>query len=175
MSDQYVVIGIDPGKRTGMFLFSPKVRLGGCIVTPKPFNAWQEFDANEAPKVLHAEIADAVGRYGHFGVHIAVERFIINARTAKLSQQSDALEITGMVKGFAALHCANPVRQYMKANLKFANDEALTRAGWRSPKMRHATDAARQAFALLKDVDYPTWARVSDGGMMESDDRGETT
>ena len=75
-----------------------------------------------------------------------------------------------MVKAFAALHTSNQVRQYMKANLKFANDAALRRAGWYSSKLGHATDAARQAYALLKDVDYPEWLAVSNGAMMKIDD-----
>lgn len=109
-------------------------------------------------------------------VHIAVEKFIINARTARLSQQSEALEVTGMVKAIAAVSQLGAagrvdVRQYLKSNLKFASDEALKRAHWYSVRERHANDAARQAFALLKDVDYPLWCRVSEGAMIESDDR----
>jgi hypothetical protein len=153
------VIGIDPGKTTGMFTYSP----GGE-------GSWYEFGAEEAPRVLHNTITDRTHTYGASGVFIAVERFIINARTAKSTQQTDALEVTGMVKGFAALLTPNPVRQYMKANLRFANDVGLRKAGWYSPKMGHATDAARQAYALLKDVHYPSWLDVANGAMMKIDD-----
>lgn len=173
MSDErspFVVVGIDPGKTTGMFMYSPKGRLGGYRHELKPFYAWQQFGAEDAALALHSEIVDLTSRYGPSGVFIAVERFIINSRTAKSSQQSDALEITGMVKGFARLQSPNPVRQYMKANLKFANDSALRRAGWYSAQMDHATDAARQAYALLKDVHYPSWLDVSNGAMMKIDD-----
>lgn len=163
-------MGIDPGKTTGMFLYSPIDRFGGYQPEPKPLYAWQQFGAEDAALALHSEIGDLAARYGSDNLHIAVERFIINARTAKSSQQTDALEITGMVKGFARLHTPNPVRQYMKANLKFANDSALRRAGWYSTPMGHATDAARQAYALLKDVDYPEWLAVSNGAMMKMED-----
>jgi hypothetical protein len=170
-SRPFIVVGIDPGKMTGMFMFSPHGKIGGFNPHGlKPFYAWQEFEAAAAPRILYNEIVDLTERYGHSGVHIAVERFIINARTAKSSQQADALEITGMVKGFAAIRCSTPVAQYMKANLRFANDAALRRAGWYSAKMGHATDAARQAYALLKDVDYPEWLAVSNGAMMKIDD-----
>lgn len=169
-----VVVGIDPGKTTGFFVYAPEGRQGGFSPGgAKPFMAWQEFDCEQAPEVLCNEIIDLSERYGHSGVHIAVERFVINARTAKLSQQPDALEVTGMVRAFARLHTANPIRQFMKANLKFANDAALKHAGWYSAKMGHATDAARQAYALLKDVDYPAWLDVSNGktdAMMKIDD-----
>lgn len=170
-SKPFIVVGIDPGKMTGMFAFSPHGRIGGFHPSGlKPFYAWQEFEATAAPRILYNEIVDLTDRYGYSNVHIAVERFIINARTAKSSQQADALEITGMVKGFAAVHCSTPVTQYMKANLKFANDAALRRAGWYSAKMGHATDAARQAYALLHELDYPTWLGVSKGAMIEIDD-----
>jgi hypothetical protein len=173
MSDKqspFIVVGIDPGKTTGMFLYSPQGRIGPGWKGLKPFYAWQQFGAEDAPRTLNGEIVDLTTRYGPRQVHIAVERFIINSRTAKSSQQADALEITGMVKGFARLYTPNPVQQYMKANLKFANDDALRRAGWYSPQMGHATDAARQAYALLKDVDYPAWLAVSNGAMMKIED-----
>lgn len=173
MSDErssFVVVGIDPGKTTGMFMYSPKGRLGGYRHELKPFYAWQQFGAEDAALALHSEIVDLTSRYGPSGVFIAVERFIINSRTAKSSQQSDALEVTGMVKAFATLHTSNSIRQYMKANLKFANDAALKRAGWYSSQLGHATDAARQTYALLKDIDYPEWLDVSNGAMMKIDD-----
>lgn len=166
----FVVIGIDPGKTTGMFIYSPHGRIGPGWTGLKPFYAWSQFGAEDAALTLNGEIVDLTTRYSPSGVHIAVERFIINSRTAKSSQQTDALEITGMVKGFARLHTPNPVRQYMKANLKFANDAALRRAGWHSSKLGHATDAARQAYALLKDIDYPEWLAISNGAMMKIDD-----
>ena len=163
----FVVVGVDPGKMTGLFVYSPNGRTEHGL---KPYYHWLEIEAKNVPIAVHSMIVELADRYGHANVHIAVERFIINSRTAKSSQQTDALEITGMVKGFARLHTPNPVRQYMKANLKFANDEALKRAGWYSPKLGHATDAARQAYALLKDVDYPSWLDVSNGAMMKIDD-----
>lgn len=166
----FVVVGIDPGKTTGMFIYSPQGRIGPSFRGLKPFYAWHQFEAEDAPRVLNGEVTDLTERYGPSGVFIAVERFIINARTAKSSQQTDALEITGMVKGFAALRTPNPVRQYMKANLRFAHDGALRTAGWYSAKMNHATDAARQAYALLKDVHYPSWLEATNGAMMKIDD-----
>lgn len=170
MSKQFVVMGVDPGKTTGMFIYSPHGRLGGYRHELKPFFAWQQFGAEDAALVLNNEIVDLTSRYGPSGVHIAVERFIINSRTAKSSQQADALEITGMIKGFARLHTPNPVRQYMKANLKFASDDALRKVGWYCAQMGHATDAARQAYALLHEVDNPEWQRVAAGSMMKFED-----
>jgi hypothetical protein len=41
--------------------------------------------------------------------------------------------------------------------------------------MEHADDAARQAFAMLKDIDYPAWARLVVDATMDAEDQGETT
>jgi hypothetical protein len=64
------------------------------------------------------------------------------------------------------------VRQYAKANLKFASDDMLKAIGWSTPGMRHANDAARQAFALLKDVDYPRWSELVRDAKMEPTTEG---
>lgn len=164
---EYILIGVDPGKRTGLFLYSNSPRFG--FLDRQYLH--DEVDADQVPKRISDLIVKSTDYVGYGRVHIAVERFIISGRTAKLSQQTDALEVTGMVKAFATLHTSNSIRQYMKANLKFANDGALRRAGWYSSKLGHATDAARQAYALLKDVDYPEWLAVSNGAMMKFDDK----
>jgi hypothetical protein len=162
----YVLIGVDPGKTTGLFLYSNRPRFG--FLDRKYL--FDEVTADDMPKRISDLIVKATDYVGFSGVHVAVERYIITGRTAKLSQQVDALEVTGMVKALARLHTSTPVRQYMKANLRFANDGALRKAGWYSSKLGHATDAARQAYALLKDVDYPEWLAVSNGAMMKFDD-----
>jgi hypothetical protein len=106
-------------------------------------------------------------------IHVAIERYIITPKTAKLSQQTEALEVTGMVKAIAAIHCVTDVRQYAKANLKFASDDMLKSVGWKFPKpMRHAQDASRQAFALLKDVDYTRWSELVRDAKMEPTTEG---
>jgi hypothetical protein len=167
MSDhEYVLFGVDPGKTTGIFVYSNHPRRG--FLDEQIMR--HEVAAEHMPVMMRNLVVRAGDYVGFGGVYIAVERFIINARTAKSSQQGDALEITGMVRAFAKLYTSNPIRQYMKANLKFANDVALRRAGWYSAKMGHATDAARQAYALLNDIDYPGWLAVSNGAMMKIDD-----
>lgn len=164
---EYILIGVDPGKTTGLFLYTNHPRFG--FLDRQYLH--DEVDADDIAKRLSDLVVKATDYVGYGRVHIAVERFIINSRTAKGSQQADALEVTGMAKAFARLHTRNTVTQYMKANLKFANDAALRRAGWYSSKLGHATDAARQTYALLKDVDYPEWLAVSNGAMMKFDDK----
>ena len=81
----------------------------------------------------------------------------------------------GAVKALAQIHGITDVRQYMKANLRYASDETLRVAGWAQPNMRHANDAARQAFALLKEVDYPRWAKIIADAKLKAEDEGRTT
>lgn len=155
------VIGVDPGLMTGVFAWHYVERQPGFPASDEPSYGTdaQHVRAEDVPAVLHRMLRV---EYADLNPAIAVEQFIINARTAKASQQTEALEVTGMVKAVAALLNVE-VRQYLKANIPFASDEALRTAGWRAANMRHANDAARQAFALLKDLDYPLWTRVYRG------------
>jgi len=162
--DQYVLIGIDPGAVTGVFVY---------------FEDGMK-DASQHPAAeMAAHMADCLKRWANaFGpdnIHIAIEKYIITPNTAKLSQQTDALEITGMVKGFAQVNGITDVRQYAKSNLKFANDRMLDMAGWRTPNLPHSWDAARQVSALLKEVDYPRWAKIIADARLESEDEGRKT
>jgi len=160
----YVLIGVDPGKMTGVYVyFEDGVR-----------------DAVQYPReeiTLHT--ADALGRwatrYGSDNIHIAIEKYIITPNTAKLSQQTDALEVTGMVKGLAQINGITDVRQYAKSNLKYANDDMLRSVGWGIASLRHANDAARQTFALLKEIDHPRWAKMVADARLESEDEGRKT
>jgi hypothetical protein len=170
----FVVIGIDPGLKTGLFAYYHAPRLG----TSTPIDPWtwpEQFSADISPFKLRDYISEGIGMVGVDSVHIAIERYIITQRTAKLSQQSEALEVTGAVKAIAQLHGITDVRQYLKANLKFASDDMLKGVGWYSPQLRHANDAARQAFALLKDVDQALWSDLVKDAMMKSEDEGRTT
>lgn len=158
-TDNYVIVGVDPGNTTGVFAyFSDGVR-----------NGWQHSREDVALN-LNGDLWRWFEQYGSLGVHIAIERYIITAQTAKLSQQPDALEVTGAVKALAQVHGVADVRQYMKANLKYASDSMLRSVGWAIPNMRHANDAARQAFALLKEVDYPRWSKMVADAKLDTED-----
>jgi len=162
--DEYVLIGFDPGATTGVFVyFEDGIR-----------------DACQYPREeIATHTADCLKRwsreYGPHNLHIAVEKYIITPNTAKLTQQTDALEVTGMVKGFAQINGIADVRQYAKSNLKFANDRMLDTAAWRVPGLPHSWDAARQVFALLKDLDYPRWSKIVADARLDSEDEGRKT
>lgn len=177
MSNGYMIIGVDPGLMTGLFVY----RTYEANHTEVPQGPVQ-VPADDIPRTLtdwinraNAHMWEDDGNPEPNGIFIAVERYIITSRTAKLSQQSEALEVTGMVKAVARLNEPIEVRQYMKANLGFASDDMLRVVGWHTPKMRHANDAARQAFALLKDVDHPRWCELVRDAMINTEDEGRKT
>lgn len=166
-----MILGVDPGATTG--LFAAWWKPGEIVTTPL------QLPAAEVAPYVHMHLSAEARRRGAFDfAYVAIEKYVITARTAKLTQQPEALEVTGAVKAamsIAGMDAAARVRQYLKANIPFASDDALKAAGWYTPGAPHANDAARQAFALLKDVDYPMWRTAAAGGMMESedDDRGD--
>lgn len=155
----YVIIGVDPGLMTGVFAYYSD----GTSVP-------SQYSREDVAFRLNGALVRSGDRYGRTNVHVAIERYIITQQTAKLSQQPDALEVTGLVKGLAQIYGVDDVRQYMKANLKFASDSMLRSVGWSTPGMRHANDAARQAFALLKEVDYPRWSKMVADAKLDTED-----
>jgi hypothetical protein len=177
MSNGYMIIGVDPGLMTGLYVY----RTYEANHTEVPQGPVQ-CPAEDVPVLLHGWLNRANAHIGKDDIHIAVERYIITSRTAKLSQQSEALEITGAVKGVAALFSSYgfsgqsvDVRQYAKANLKYASDDMLKIMGWYNIGLRHANDAARQASALLKEVDYPRWCELVKGGTLDTTTNEEMT
>jgi hypothetical protein len=169
--DQYVVIGVDPGKVTGLKVYARRENRD-------PWLGHDQVDRNDIAAYLSYLIGHWASVIGGDNVHIAVEKFVITTRTAALSPQADALEITGMVKGFAAtrgLGGTITVHQLLKSNLKYANDDMLKLVGWYVPGKRHANDAARQAFALLKLIDHPHWNDLIRDASMKSEDEGRKT
>lgn len=168
---EYAIIGVDPGKVTGVKVY---VRRDGR----EPELEHAQVDREDVPEFMRELISHWTTRVGGDNVHIAIEKFIITRRTAQLSQEADALEITGMVKALAAIGGLGgtiTVHQILKANLKFANDDMLKAVGWYVPGSRHANDAARQAFALLKLVDPPHWADIVRTAKLDSEDEGRKT
>lgn len=163
---EYVIIGIDPGKTTGVKVYIRRAER-------EPQLGHDQVGQKDIARYLAHLIEQWASVVGGNNVHIAVEKFIITRRTARLSQEADALEITGMVKGFAAtkgLGGKVTVHQLLKANLKFANDDMLKAVGWHVAGKRHANDAARQAFALLKLIDPPHWNDIVRDAKLNAED-----
>lgn len=177
----YAVIGVDPGLMTGIFVFMHMHHDGGGYIPPKTDLIAKPYQvpAHEVGTWLWETIdwlEDTDQGPGPGDIHIAVEKYIITSRTAKLTQQHEALEVTGAVKAVALQSFSKPeVKQYLKSNLKYASDDILRTMGWFTPKLRHANDAARQASALLKEVDYPRWCELVKGGTLDTTTNEEMT
>ena len=164
MSNGYMIIGCDPGLMTGLYVY----RTYDANMTYVPDGPVQ-LESWKVASMLYEWLNRVLAHVEETDVHIAIEKYIITSRTAKLSQQSDALEITGAVKGVASLFPLVPEpRQFLKANLKYASDGMLRTMGWYNIGLRHANDAARQASALLKEVDYPRWCELVKGGTLDA-------
>lgn len=161
----YAILGVDPGLMTGVFEYAPYRT--HCDWMP------HQVPAADMPLFLDRTFR-RLTKNGRT-VYVAVEKYIITKRTATLSQQADALEVTGEVKAVGILHGVTDVRQYLKANLKYADDDMLKSIHWWTMGSPHANDAARQAFALLKDVDYPLWSKIVTDARLESEDEGRKT
>jgi hypothetical protein len=168
VNDSYAIIGVDPGTMTGIFVYqrcdSPCCE--GVRITPLQVPADNVWGKLRQGGIKFDKHCWDQRRY------YAVERFIITSKTAKLTQNTDALEVTGMVRAASHITQGNGLVRYAKANLKFASDDMLRKVGWYTPAMGHANDAARQAFALLKDVDYPRWSELVRDAMMEPTTEG---
>lgn len=81
----------------------------------------------------------------HIELYI-VERYTINADTAKKSPQPEALEVTGMVRYFATMERTPMLMQSPSEAIGFATDDRLREVGWYRPGKGHANDAARHLF-----------------------------
>lgn len=79
--------------------------------------------------------------------HLVIEKYTITAKTAKLSQQTDALRCTGALEchawAFTQVHWQTPAEAK-----SFSTDFKLKRIGWYRPGKGHANDAARHLLLL---------------------------
>lgn len=170
------IIGVDPGGTTGLFV---------CVVYSGRDEHLEQWGVIvDKSQVIRSDQPEAHVGYllkilKDCGVpsnrlHVAIEKYIITKRTAKLTQQPDALEITGSVKAMAEKHGAHVWQFTPSQTKKFASDDLLDRVGWfprKGNRMRHARDAARQVWTCLAEVDFASWernwecaSRVTDGG-----------
>src|SRR5690554_1486779 len=124
-SKNIAVLGIDPGKVTGVFL----LRLQGETLSHVGYEL--------PPQDVFTWVTDVLRETGasNIPLHIFVEKYIITSRTAKLSQQTDALEVIGRVKAANEYINAYPKAATFKAVpkagiAKLARDEVLKKFGW---------------------------------------------
>jgi len=138
MQESLSVLGVDPGKTTGLF----QAHINGTI-TRRQFD-WDTVVTNMAPW-LDTDKPDVV----------VAERFVITARTAKLSVQQTAIEVIGVIR-YLCDQRGIPFVLQTKGNItKLATDEKLRAVRWYERGAGHSNDAARHVLAYLATT-YPS-------------------
>lgn len=136
------VLSVDPGKATGMALFSLEAG-------QEPVMVWSgEFQQNEYAAPIREALATVQG-----DLEIVCERFTINAQTVKNSQAPYSLEQIGILKQclMDAGRPADDIYFQSPADAKamFPN-EALKKLGyWHRGGEGHALDAIRHGLLRL--------------------------
>lgn len=138
------VLAIDPGKATGMALFS---REG----LNEPILEWSgEVEQQEFAEAVRNIIWNPVIRYN---VDIVCERFIINAQTVRNSQAPYSLEQIGILKQCMYDNGKSDTEIYYQspadAMAMFTNEKLKKLGYWHRGGAGHALDAIRHALLRL--------------------------
>jgi hypothetical protein len=138
------VLAIDPGKATGMALFS---REAGA----EPVMEWsRELEQWEVAEAVREVLWNPVIR-NHLDV--VCERFVINAQTVRNSQAPYSLEVIGIVKQCLLDNGRKMDDIYFQAPanaMSMFTNEALKKLGyWHRGGAGHALDAIRHALLRL--------------------------
>jgi hypothetical protein len=80
---------------------------------------------------------------------LVVEKFVITARTAQLSPQSEPMEVIGVLRFLARRAGAQFEMQTPSAAKKFASDAQLRKVGLWRPGQDHARDAIRHLLLAI--------------------------
>jgi hypothetical protein len=131
------IIGVDPGKETGLALW---VDLAGGSSRFDTFSA----PADQAVYWVWQEIEE----HGS-DLTVAVEKFEFDQDLGRKTPQYDALHVTGAVK-FKCLRYGCRFVEYLRSDAKtFGTDRKLKLLGVYKPGPKHANDAARQVLMNL--------------------------
>lgn len=134
------IIAVDPGGTTGLAFWSHP----DCQT---PFK-------DEPRERQHKDqmLEDIGGWSQRLGGSLTVvcEKYTITSRTAKLSQQTDALKIIGVLEYFQHLYGIRVVMQTPADAKRFSTDARLKAADlWHPTKGGHANDACRHLFMYM--------------------------
>jgi hypothetical protein len=132
-----MIIAVDPGQTCGWAMadfgdghFTPEGIVAGQAVA----DDWEDWCA-----------ANVSAR-----CTVVVEKFMITARTAELSPQPRAIEVTGVMKFIARRTGATFIgSQTPSAAKKFASDTQLKKVGLWCPGQDHARDAIRHLLLAI--------------------------
>lgn len=125
-----ISIGIDPGKSCGL-----AVLRDGQLLRVQQDSALPCMNILEEYLQLYAGRSDV-------DIEIGIERFTITPQTGRRTQQTSALEITGMVDMLAERYGVEVIRQTISDVKTFAADPLLRKLGlWVKPSDVDASDA----------------------------------
>lgn len=132
------VLGVDPGKKTGICLLD--LMKEDCPGVEVPFDE------------LGYVLEDYISRYRPA---VAIEAFVINAATVKNTQAPWSLEGIGITRYLAHKYDCMFAKQAQSSAKRFATNERLQALGWYVPGKGHLADGQRQA--LLFAVAHGWW------------------
>lgn len=131
------VIGIDPGKKTGIAIYDSQI---------DKFESWEfEFTNEELNRV-----EDRVIELLESGdVAMSIERFDITPTTHKNTYAPWSLEVTGWMRRVALRWRLPFMVQMRSAGKNFGTDHRLRQLGWYVRGKGHSNDAARYLLLFL--------------------------
>lgn len=143
VSKQLVVIGVDPGKATGLALYF-NLRL----------IAKNSLPVGDVPREISRWITVAKERYQtDVQIIIAVERYQTGSSTVKKTRQADPVELLGACRLIAR---GDPAISVLTSNAsdakKVGNPITLKKIGWWTAGHDHINDAAAQVLRTLAAV-----------------------
>lgn len=127
------VLGVDPGKKTGVALFD--------LLTETMVNGWEVLDDR-----LGFLLEETIAEY-----HPAVvsEAFVINTATVRNTQAHWSLEGIGIARYLSKKHGVHFEVQAQSSAKRFATNERLHALGWYVPGKGHLADAQRQVLLYV--------------------------
>lgn len=149
----YTIIGVDPGMNTGIAMYTTK------HVDPLFYST---ICAGMNQTMISLEYLCENNWIDN--IIVACEKYTITGRTAKLTQQHDALEITGAVKYLCLRKkmMFHPVQP--SVSKKIGNTDRLRTLGWYKPVqkgMDHHNDAASLVVAAIAQL-FPELLKTMD-------------
>lgn len=143
------IIGVDPGKMTGVSIYS-----GLKLI----YTA--EVPAEEVTDLLTMKTLPAL--HG-FRIIIAVERYVFGVSAVRKTRQSDPMKLTGQLEDVARRYEAEFRLVSQADTKKMAPDKLLRQLGWHvKTKDGHSNDASRVVYTTLAQVDTTEFVRLLD-------------
>ena len=128
----YNILAVDPGKTTGWAYYRYDMGLAD----------YGEYDFEQFVRWVDRNKADLDT--------VVCERYIITGATAVKSQQPEALQVIGFLRGISITEDSSFILQMPNDAKRFATDERLDEVGWLFPGGKgHSRDAARHLLLYL--------------------------